>query len=75
MFCLDVRESGANVGWWRIREGIKGVLHKKIERKGGRKKEGEGEGKKKRKMERTKGGRMEGRRQERRGGGRKGRRW
>lgn len=31
MFRLDVRESGANVGW-RIREGIKGLVHKEIER-------------------------------------------
>ena len=32
MFHLDVRESGANVGY-RIREGIKGLVHKEIERR------------------------------------------
>ena len=32
LFCLDVRESGASVGW-RIRERIKGLVHKEIERK------------------------------------------
>ena len=32
LFRLDVRESGASVGW-RIRERIKGLVHKGIERK------------------------------------------
>ena len=32
LFHLDVRESGANVRY-RIREGIKGLVHKEIERK------------------------------------------
>ena len=54
MFRLDVRESGASVGW-RIRERIKGLVHKGIERKERVKerlrKDGEKEGRKHRQKE------------------------